>query len=205
MKMMDISDTIIAKSDQLNAADLIGGPITITITKVSKGDGEQPVAISYEGDNGKPFKPCKSVRRLLVGMWKKDATKYVGRRLTLYFDPKVTWAGKEEGGVRVSHASHIDGEFKMALRASKAKTVMTTVKPLLNDAPKPEPTPTFDFTTFESRITAELDATTDAAELSIWWETMKPDRLLARDADKTRAGQSASRVSEKLAELTNND
>lgn len=66
--MMDISDTIIARSDQLNAADLIGGPVTVTITKVSKGDGEQPVSISYDGDKGKPFKPCKSVRRLLVGM-----------------------------------------------------------------------------------------------------------------------------------------
>jgi len=203
--MMDISDTIIAKSDQLNAADLIGSPITVTITKVSKGDGDQPVSISYDGDKGKPFKPCKSVRRLLVGMWGKDATKYVGRRLTLYFDPRVTWAGKEEGGVRVSHASHIDGEFKMALRASKAKTVMTTVKPLSSDAPKPESAQVFDFPTFESRITTTLESATDAAELATWWESMKPDRLLARDADKTRAGQSASRVSEKLAELGNND
>ena len=68
--MMDISDTIIAKSDQLNASDLIGGPITVTITGVKRFDSaEQPIAISYEGDNGKPFKPCKSVRRLLVGMW----------------------------------------------------------------------------------------------------------------------------------------
>lgn len=202
--MMDISDTIIARSDQLNAADLIGGPVTVTITKVSKGDGEQPVSISYDGDKGKPFKPCKSVRRLLVGMWGKDATKYVGRRLTLYFDPKVTWAGKEEGGVRVSHASHIDGEFKMALRASKAKTIMTTVKPLSNDAPKSEPS-AFDFPTFESLITTTLESATDADELATWWETQKPDRLRARDADKTRAGQSASRVSKKLAELTNND
>lgn len=198
--MMDISDTIIAKSDQLNAADLIGGPITVTITKVSRGDSDQPIAISYEGDSGKPFKPCKSVRRLLVGMWGKDATKYVGRRLTLYFDPKVTWAGKEEGGVRVSHASHIDGDFKMALRASKAKTVMTTVKPLPNAAPKPE-TPTFDFPAFESAVTEYLSDPHTHAELAAWWEGQKPNRIMAKDADRHRAGRTATMVSDKLAEL----
>ena len=203
--MIDISDTITAKSDQLCASDLIGGPVTITITKASKGDGDQPVAISYEGDNGKPFKPCKSVRRLLVGMWGKDASKYVGRRLTLFFDPRVTWAGKEEGGVRVSHASNIDGEFKMALRASKAKTVMTTVKPLASVAPKPELAAAFDFPAFESAIAAALDIPQTHAELSTWWETLKPERIKARAADVTRAGQSATLVNEKLAELANND
>lgn len=201
--MMDISDTIVARSDQLNAADILGGPITVTITKVSKGDGDQPVSISYQGDNGKPFKPCKSVRRLLVGMWGKDASKYVGRRLTLFFDPRVTWAGKEEGGVRVSHASHIDGEFKMALRASKAKTVMTTVKPLSNDAPKSEPD--FDFPAFESAIATALETPQTHAELSAWWESLKPERIKARAADQMRAGQSATAVNEKLAELANND
>ena len=202
--MIDISDTIVARSDQLNAADLLGGPITVTITKISKGDGDQPVAISYEGDNGKPFKPCKSVRRLLVGMWGKDASKYFGRRLTLFFDPRVTWAGKEEGGVRVSHASNIDGEFKMALRASKAKTVMTVVKPLPSAAPKPV-APTFDFEAFETEIATALDFPQTHAELSTWWETMKPERIKARAADVTRAGQSATLVNEKLAELANND
>ena len=203
--MMDISDTIVARSDQLNAADILGGPITVTITKVSKGDGDQPVSISYQGDNGKPFKPCKSVRRLLVGMWGKDASKYVGRRLTLFFDPRVTWAGKEEGGVRVSHASHIDGEFKMALRASKAKTVMTTVKPLSNDAPKSESAETFDFPAFESAISLALETPQTHAELSTWWESLKPERIKARAADQMRAGQSATAVNEKLAELANND
>lgn len=202
--MMDISDTIVAKSDQLNAADLIGGPITVTIAKVSRGDSDQPVSIGYEGDNGKPFKPCKSVRRLLVGMWGRDATKYVGRRLTLYFDPKVTWAGKEEGGVRVSHASHIDGDFKMALRASKAKTVMTTVRPLAaQSAPeKPiDPTP-FDFDTFESLVTAELDNSTDPAELTTWWNLQKPERMRAGAQDKDRAVKIAERVTAKISELS---
>lgn len=201
---MDISDTIIAKSDQLNASDLIGGPITVTITGVKRFDSaEQPIAISYDGDNGKPFKPCKSVRRLLVGMWKKDATKYVGRRLTLYRDPSVKWAGKEEGGIRVSHASHIDGDFKMALRASKAVSAMTTVKPLAAAVTVSEPkpaTPSFDWQAYETTVEAMLF---DADEtLESQWKAMEAERIKARDSDRERAGKIASRVNDKIKELT---
>lgn len=202
--MMDISDTIIARSDQLNASDLIGGPITVTITAVKRSESaDQPISISYEGDNGKPFKPCKSVRRLLVGMWKKDATKYVGRRLTLYRDPSVKWAGKEEGGIRVSHASHIDGAFKMALRASKAVSAMTTVKPLPNATETATPQPerdTFDWPKYETTVEAMLF---DADEtLESQWKAMESERIKARDADRERAGKIASRVNDKIKELT---
>lgn len=34
---LDISDTLIAKSDELNADDLMGGPTTVTITSVTHG------------------------------------------------------------------------------------------------------------------------------------------------------------------------
>ena len=60
-------ESIAPKSNQLNADDLIGGrSITIKITKVSGVAGEQPICINYEGDNGKPYYPCKSMRRVLV-------------------------------------------------------------------------------------------------------------------------------------------
>ena len=79
-----MASAIIPKSDQLNSDDLISGPITITITGVSiRGGQEQPVAISYAGDNGKPYKPCKSMSRCLVFAWGPDAKEYVGRSLTL--------------------------------------------------------------------------------------------------------------------------
>jgi len=42
---MDISNTLVAKSNQLNTDDLISGPITIQISRVSAGSPEQPVAI----------------------------------------------------------------------------------------------------------------------------------------------------------------
>nr|MBX2835055.1 hypothetical protein [Micavibrio sp.] len=71
--MTDISHTIVPKSMQLNADDLISEPKTITITQVRvKDNPDQPVAISYQGDNGKPYYPCKSMRRVMVRAWGKD-------------------------------------------------------------------------------------------------------------------------------------
>ena len=67
--VIDMSRFIEAKSDQLNADDLIGAPRTITITRVTGNDGDQPVSIFYEGDGGKPFKPCKTIRRVMMGVW----------------------------------------------------------------------------------------------------------------------------------------
>jgi hypothetical protein len=64
--MLDLSKTIAPRSDQLNADDLIGGPRTITITGVKLVAEDQPVAISFDNDEGKPWKPCKSMRRVLV-------------------------------------------------------------------------------------------------------------------------------------------
>ena len=54
--MNDVSDlrhTIVPKSDQLNADQLVGGPMTITVTRVSATKGDQPVTINYEGDGGR--------------------------------------------------------------------------------------------------------------------------------------------------------
>ena len=63
----NLRDTILAKSDQLNADDIIGTGITITVTAVKRGDSaEQPVVIHYKGDNGRPYKPCKTMRRVLI-------------------------------------------------------------------------------------------------------------------------------------------
>lgn len=130
--MVDMSQTIAPKSDQLNADDLIGGPRTVTVTRVSGNDGnaEQPVNIFFEGDNGKPFRPCKSMRRVMVKIWGADASKYAGRSMTLYRDPKVKWGGMEVGGIRISHMTGIDKPETMALTASKQARKPYTVQPL---------------------------------------------------------------------------
>lgn len=137
--MTDLSKTIEAKSDQLNADDLMAGPRTIEITKVSanQSSSEQPIAIGYKGDNGRTFYPCKTVRRLLVSVWGPNGNEYVGRSVTLYRDPTVKWGGMEVGGIRISHMSHIDKPVTIALTATRGNKRPTTVQPLvIRDEPK---------------------------------------------------------------------
>lgn len=127
--MIDISDTLLSKSDQLNADDL-SQPITIKIERVNKTSTDQPVTIHYEGENKRPFKPCKTVRRILAKAWGRDASQWAGRLMTLYCDPNVKWAGKAVGGIRVSHLSHIDGELEMNLSATRGAKQIHRIKPL---------------------------------------------------------------------------
>lgn len=119
-----------AKSDQLNSDDLLAGPRTITITAVRGVDGDQPVAVSFEGDGGKPFKPCKTVRRVMVHCWGDEAKQYVGRRMTLYRDPEVAFGGMKVGGIRVSHMSHIDRPMVIPLLVTRGKKAPYKVEPL---------------------------------------------------------------------------
>lgn len=142
--MADITKTVAPKTDQLNADDFIGsGSRTIKITGVKEmGSKEQPIAISYEGDNGKPWKPCLGMRRILIEIWGEDAAReankyYPGRSVTLFRDPDVKYGGVTVGGIRVSHASDLSGEKKFALTVAKARRVEFIVKPLRN-APAPK-------------------------------------------------------------------
>lgn len=136
----DMHQTIVPKSDQLNADDLIGREMTIKITGVDvRGGQEQPVSIHFEGDNGKPYKACKSMCRVMVSAWGADSSKYVGRSMTLYRDPKVKWGGMEVGGIRISHMSDIADDMTMALTVTRANKKPYTVHPLTNAAPQPHP------------------------------------------------------------------
>ena len=70
---MDISDTLAPTSDQLDAVDLLGGPQTFTVSGVSRGSAEQPVNIDL-AEFPRPWRPGKSMRRVLVACWGPDAS-----------------------------------------------------------------------------------------------------------------------------------
>lgn len=167
--MTSLLPTIQAKSDQLNADDLTGGPRTIKITSVRVNTTEdQPVWIYYEGDNRKPFKPCKTVRRLLVLIWGDNADEYAGRLLTLYLDPEVKYGGMAVGGIRVSHASHIDKPRKFRLAATRGKKAEHTVRPI-ETAPAQQMPPELDATELQAALSA-LDAASSIDALASVWK-----------------------------------
>lgn len=132
--MIDMRKTIEPKSDQLNYDDFIAGStktITITDIKASK-SADQPISVYYEGDKGKPYKPCKSMRRVMVNCWGADGKTYIGKSMTLYGDPKVKWAGQEVGGIRISHMSHIDKPKTIQLTTTRGVRGVFNIKPLVN-------------------------------------------------------------------------
>lgn len=163
---VDLTKTIAPKSDQLNADDLIGGPMTITVTAVKiLGEADQPVGINFEGDNGKPFKPGKSMRRVLVHIWGGDGAKYVGRSMTIFCDPNVMFGGAKVGGIRISHMSHIDRDITVALTTTRAQRKPFTVKPLRTEKAAPPKSAEFDVRVWATEFRARIASYTDPAAL----------------------------------------
>lgn len=131
--MFDVSDlrsTIVPKSDQLNAEQLLAGDVTITVTDVRMGSEDQPVILHYENDEGRPYKPCKTMRKLLIFAWGEDGRAWVGKSMTLYNDQAVRFGGMVVGGIRISHLSNIEREISLSLTATKGKKSLHTVLPL---------------------------------------------------------------------------
>jgi hypothetical protein len=152
---MDLTESIAPKSDQLNAEDLLTGPRTFTVEKVTAGSTEQPVDVHLVEFPGRPFKPSKTVRRIMVAAWGKDSAAYAGRRLTLYRDPTVRFGGQDVGGIRVSHMSHIDKRLTLALTTTRGKRAPFVVDPLPDEPAAP--------------TEADVAASTDTAQLRAWW------------------------------------
>ncbi len=138
--MHDVSDlryTIIPKSDQLNSEQLLGGPLTITVTDVRIGSSdEQPIIVHYEGESGRPFKPCKTMRKVLIFGWGADGRDWIGKTMTLYNDPQVRFGGAEVGGIRISHMSNITGDINVSLTATKGKKALHKIR-RIESAPTP--------------------------------------------------------------------
>jgi hypothetical protein len=200
--MSDMSAVIEPKSDQLNSDSLMTGPITITITRVELRPGtEQPISVFYDGDEGKPWKPCKSMSRVLVSVWGPDSSKYVGRSVTLYRDPSVTWGGLAVGGIRVSHMSHMNTATTMALTATKQSRKPFTVQPLAtpkapnppvqpklaSQAPTTQPTPAPPVSEPESH-----PADDDFADLELYGDEIELTITEATDGPKLRKFWSAT-------------
>jgi len=182
---VNMADFIEAKSDQITADDLIGGPRTIRIRGVAASESEQPVNVYFEGDENKPFRPCKTIRRVMVALWGPDASKYVGRSMTLYRDPTVAFGGMQVGGIRVSHMSHIDGEQTVVVMKTKGKRAPMKIKPLAADrAPAPQPEePAADPAARALDLKDEIRGATNEDELKAvwlkWWPEVKrwPDAI----------------------------
>lgn len=174
---MDIRTTLGNKSSQINADDLVGGPITVTIESVTPGDADQPVNINLVGFKGKPFKPNATMRKLLNAGWGWDTDTYTGKSLTLFRNPDVTFGKEKVGGVQISHMSHIAGPLVTSLLVKRGKREPFTVQPL-----------------------ETVDARTDLDDLIADAATVEELRALWPDATENQRNVIQARVNQLQAE-----
>jgi len=133
---MTLRDTIIPKSDQLNYDDVAITPITDKVVGLAMGDSEQPVIVRLE--KHRDYKPCKSMRRVLIACWGDHGRTWIGKRLTMYGDPAVMFGGVAVGGIRISHLSGIDGPKTIKLTTTRSKRADFVVRPLADEQDTPK-------------------------------------------------------------------
>lgn len=189
---VDLTNAIVPKSDQINSDDLITGPRVFTVADVREGSSEQPVNIHLAESPGKPFRPSKTVLRILVTAWGKESSAYIGRRMELYRDPKVKWGGQEVGGIRVSALSHIDKPMKLALTETRGKKETHHIKPL-KDAPPSAPVPNYMDDARAAKTLADVQAVWRKADAAgHLTDALKAQLTPLGEALKTAAAEPAS-------------
>jgi hypothetical protein len=133
---MDITRTVEPRSDQLNFDDVATTSLTITVTEVKAGPPDQPVHLHNAEYPGRPYKPGKSMRRVLIACWGTDANAYVGRQITLYGDPTIKFGKEAIGGIRIRAVSHITEPVTVALTITRGKRAPFTVQPIPTELKK---------------------------------------------------------------------
>jgi hypothetical protein len=126
---MDLTESIAPRSDQINADDLIAGPVTYTVREVIAGKAESPFDFLLV-ETERAYRPSKTMRRVIVNAWGAEAANYGGRQLTLYREPTIQFGGKTVGGIRISHMSHIDGPVEVQAQVTRGKREKFTVQPI---------------------------------------------------------------------------
>lgn len=143
--MVDVTATLEAKSDQLNAVDIMGAEPIIRVREVKvQQSKDQPLWVYFDGDNNRPWKPSKGMRRVLANAWGTDSDNWIGKHVKLYFEPTVKYAGEEVGGIRIKALSDIpEAGMRCALTLSRTKRTPLHI-PLLKIEQKQYPTDKFE-------------------------------------------------------------
>jgi len=135
----DMAASIEARSEQIDADNLISGPIDVTIKAVTRGpSNEQPIQIVLQ-ETPLFYRPNKTFRRALIGCFGDDSTNWIGKRLRLARDANVMFGGVKVGGTIVTHASiEAPVVFMLSTKRGKKSAVSIDVIPPIQ---KPVPMP----------------------------------------------------------------
>ena len=140
MNKQELQQCAAAKSDQIDADNLIGGiTMDVTIKAVQRGpSNEQPLQLVLE-ETDKFYRPSKTYRRALIGCFGDEPSNWIGKRLRLVRNPDTMFGGVKVGGVEVSHAS-IEAPMVFMLQAKRGKKSAVSID-VIPAPQKPTPMP----------------------------------------------------------------
>lgn len=131
---LDVTKMCAAKSDQINAIDLISGPRIAKITDVKIfTETDQPIHVVLDGDTKRPWKCSKTSVRTLAALYSNDASKWIGKHIEIYCDETVLWGGQPVGGIRQSKAEGLTSPKRLMLTKSRTKKETVVINPLSAD------------------------------------------------------------------------
>lgn len=138
------------KSDQLNADDLTGRDIIMRIERVEvHARPDQPVEVYgvdvATGERLRPWRLCKTMTRVFIGLYGDDSDKMVGQTVHLYRDPDVEYGGKKVGGIRLMAATGIDKRKGVPVTTTRGRRDVYVVEPLRLPEPKQPAAPSDPF------------------------------------------------------------
>jgi len=138
MNKKELQQCAAAKSDQIDADNLIGGiTMDVTIKAVQRGpSNEQPLQLVLE-ETDKFYRPSKTFRRALIGCFGDEPSNWIGKRLRLVRNPDTMFGGVKVGGIEVSHAS-IEAPVVFMLAAKRGKKSQVSIDVI---SPVQQPTP----------------------------------------------------------------
>lgn len=100
---------------QISTSDFTSEPVVVTIKgfetfKDPDSKDPRPKWKMFVREFDRPFIPCVKMRRLIEAAWKKPRPEWMGRKMRLYLDPRVSYGKRKNiGGIRISGLSHWEG------------------------------------------------------------------------------------------------
>jgi hypothetical protein len=112
----------------------MAGPLTVRVTGLAAGSPDQPVIVRVSDAATeaplRDYKPCKSMRRVLIACWGDKGRDWIGKSMTLVGDPSVVFGGVRVGGIRIAAVSGIDAPRKIMLTTTRSKRAETIIEVL---------------------------------------------------------------------------
>lgn len=124
------------KGDFISSAELGDRRVTMTITRITstqmtdekkKKEVEKPVMYFKEIERG--FVYCKTIGHCIAAMFGPDDDQWVGKRITLYSDPTITYGPDTVGGIRIAGSPDIPKQLKVRIKFPKKKAFEVELHP----------------------------------------------------------------------------